>query len=61
MNMHSNSLLDNIDDFFKEYKTLLYLENIPKEIVHYGIIEYEWYINNHMFEDQSHLLHHYSY
>ena len=60
MNMHSNSLLDNIDDFFKEYKTLLYLENIPKEIVHYGIIQYEWYINNHMFEDQSHPLHHYS-
>lgn len=61
MNIHSNTLLNNIDDFFKEYKTLIYLENVPKDIIHYGIIEYEWYINNHMFEDQSHLFHHYSY
>lgn len=61
MNMHNNALLDNIDDFFKEYKTLIYLENVPKDIIHYGIIEYEWYINNHMFGDQSHSFYHYSY
>ena len=54
LNMYENALLDNSNMFFREYIKLIYLK-LPNDILRYCLDDYEYYINNQMFEDQSHL------